>query len=161
VSTFHKFEVIAIGEIDPDTLSTGIQAWIDENYSHLAILVDDTRVFHATEKGFHESTLEKELVGSVIRKRIEIRFDNDLQRAEALGWLRGKIGAKYSFMQYLGYFFPLINHLKWIKNQRSETVCSEVVGDWLYDCAPDFKFDSRLNQTDFLSPKDVISLLTL
>ena len=155
----YEFEVIAIGEIDPDTLSSGIQAWIDENYSHLAILVDGKRIFHATEKGFHESTLEKELEGSVIRHRIKIHFNNDLERAEALGWLRGKIGAKYGWLQYVGYFFPFINHLKWVKNNRSETVCSEVVADWLYDCAPDFKNDSRIAEADFLSPKDVIRFL--
>ena len=154
-----KFEVIAIGEKKPDTTSWLIQKFIHANYSHLAILVDGDRVFHATEKGFHESKLKDELENSEIRERIPIRFDGNLQRWKAYGWLLGKIGAKYSFLQYIGYLFPFINHLKWIGNKRRETVCSEVVADWLYDCAPDFIGDPRLKDADFLSPKQVIEIL--
>lgn len=148
-----RFEIVAIGEIDPDFLSSRIQKGIGADYSHVGILVDDRLLWHATGKGFHCSQIQDELKGSVIRRRVGIPvFDESFAR----GWLNGRKGTRYSNLQYLGFIFPFLRFLPFVDNGRKEVVCSEIAADFIVDCA--IVHNDRLADTDWIDPKECMDI---
>lgn len=148
-----RFEILAVGEIDPDFVSSRIQKFLGTDYSHSAILVDGEHVYHATGKGFHRMPLLELLPGHAIRHRISFELEGE-KAAYARGWLDGCIGIEYSNSQYLGFFFPLIR--PFLRNKRAKLICSEVVGEFMDECLG--IRDYRLVCCDFLSPKDVTEI---
>jgi hypothetical protein len=137
-----KFEVVAVGEIEPDTYSWMIersqskQAKRKINYSHLALLIDGTRVFDSTERGIAECTLDELLDHgrAVIRKRIEVPV---LSECCALAWLEAMIGKEYpSNWQLLAMRFWWLRWLPWTKDGRSELHCAGFVAAFLHDRTP-------------------------
>lgn len=126
-----KVELICIGEIKPDFVSKWIQrglSWlhgVPVNYSHIGILIDETRLFHATGKGFHESPLVEELsegTGSLIRERYELLGMTEGDEREFLGWLDGHKDTYYSNLQYVGILFPFLMPI--VRYFSAGTVCS-------------------------------------
>lgn len=150
-----SFELIAIGEIVPDRFSRGLQGAMKTNYSHLAILVNGVELYHATEKGFHRELSSSGLEGAVIRHRFPLTIKYHEQFA--LGWLAGRVGCRYSWIQYFGLIFPWMRWIPFVKNGRAETVCSEVVADFLVDCTS--ISHPKLDQCDWLTPRDVVELM--
>lgn len=149
------FEILAIGEENPDFVSRKIQNFLNTDYSHIAILVDGIKVYHATGKGFHTDWLQNVIPGHIIRHRIKVEPRNN---SYALGWLDGCIGTEYSQSQYLGFFFawwPWLQKLirKIFDNGRKKTICSEAAADFLKECC-----GYEIVQADFLSPKDVVNI---
>jgi hypothetical protein len=149
----HVFEIIAVGEIEPDFVSRRIQKFIDADYSHSAILVDGETIYHATGIGFHRIPLLELLPGHIIRHRIRFELEGEAG-VFAKGWLEGCIGTEYSHSQYLGFFFPFLR--RFVDNNRAKTVCSEAVGDFMAECLG--IRDHRLLNCDFLSPRDVTEI---
>ncbi len=145
-----KFEIIAIGEEKPDFVSSRIQKALGTDYSHVAILVDEEVIYHATGKGFHKEYLCDVLPGHIIRHRFEVRSARSDEFS--LGWLEGNIGVPYSNLQYLGFIFPWMR--KFVDNGRKRTICSEAVGDAMQEC-----FGYLIDDTDFKSPKDIVEIL--
>lgn len=148
-----KFEVLAIGEEKPDFVSRRIQSFLGTDYSHCAILVADRWCYHATEQGFNMVPWIHVAPGHIIRHRFA--FELDPARTQfSLGWLHASLGKEYSESQYLGFLFPFLR--RFVANDRSKTVCSEAVGQFLFDCVG-VKHGS-LHKCDFLSPKDVVEI---
>lgn len=148
-----KFSILAVGELEPDFVSKRIQHFLKTDYSHSAILVEDFMVYHATGKGFHAIPLHSLLPGHALRHKIDFELP-DAQSHYACGWLQGALGHEYSQSQYLGFLFPFLK--RWVANGNSKTVCSEAVGQFMFDCL-NVK-DARLYECDFLSPKDVTEI---
>lgn len=160
-----KFEVVTVGELEPDFVSSRIQAVQSSmrgfpiNYSHAAVIVTGAfgqRVFDATGRGISECTLEELLDqgGAKIRRRFVI----PVRREEfALGWIQGRLGVRYSNLQYLGFLFPFLRWIPGVRNGRGGAVCSEFVADFLHDC-------SNLNQkcfsqSEWMMPVDLVDQL--
>ncbi len=155
-----KFSVIAIGEVEPDSLSTEIQRYMETDYSHWAIVVDHENglppeVFEAVSPIFRKTTLKEATDESVIRHQ----FDFDLTRDQqffAYGWLIGSLGKEYSWTQYAGYFTKFARWL--VNNKDSKFVCIEAVADFVRDCCN--IRDGRLEECDFLMFKEFAEVLT-
>lgn len=149
-----RFYAIAIGELQPDFVSSAIQRYLTEkhltpvNWSHCGILVEETPdgippgVWDATGRGFEHCTLEEALHGpSVIRHKVELKVRNP---AMALGWCYGNRGRWYARAQYVLYFMPawmrklcgmvLPGFVKKVfHNGRALQVCSEALDYFMRD----------------------------
>lgn len=155
----HTFELLAIGEKKPDLLSSliqwgqGFKSGKKIEYSHLALLVDGAWVFDATERGTDLCTLDEVLDGgkAVIRRRIMLPVKS---ACCAIMWIRRARGIRYSWLQYAGFLFPFLRPL--VKNGRRETVCCEIIADFLVDCC-EVK-DHRLAEPDWLMPFEVMEI---
>lgn len=152
-----KWEIIAVGELNPDWQSRAIQRGIMADYSHIAILFTDDSgeqcVFESIGKGTVKSTVAEVLDNgkAVIRHRFTVPvLNNDF----SLGWCHGRLGGRYSLIQYLGFIFPFMRRFKWIRNGRAFSVCSEFGADFLVDCAN--LIHDKLNDCDFVSPTDLV-----
>lgn len=148
-----KFEILALGELEPDFASRHIQAFLGTDYSHCAILVDGLWAYHATAEGFHMTPWATLSPGHAVRHRFEWELDRDTTQY-ALGWLEGCLGCEYSESQYLGFLFPFLRHF--VANGRSKTVCSEAAGQFMFDCLK-IK-EARLYACDWLTPKDIVEI---
>lgn len=159
------FEVVTVGELEPDFVSSRIQAVQSSmrgfpiNYSHAAILVTDEkgcRVFDATGRGISECTLEELLDagGAVIRRRFLIPVKSPCC---AMMWIQGRLGVGYSNLQYLGFLFPFLRWLPGVRNGRKGSVCSEFVADFLHDCA-DLN-QKAFSQSEWMMPVDLVDHL--
>lgn len=152
------FELIALGEVKPDFVSSCIQRKIRANYSHIAILKDGKFVFHATGKGVNRTTLDRLLADGpcVIRRRVEIPVENE---DIAYGWLLGRLGLRYSNLQYLGFIFPFLRFLPFVNNGRREAVCSELGADFVVDCSNQKWIASKAyGDCDFIDPKQCMDI---
>lgn len=157
-----KFEVVVVGELKPDFVSRHIQRYQSAvagkpiDYSHAAIIVDGKRVFDATGRGIGECTLEELLDKgeAVIRRSFEVKV---MSECCALTWLTARRGLGYSNLQYIGFLFPFLRALPFVRNGRKRTVCSEFVADFLCDWSiyPKQAFDNG----DFLLPMDIVNRL--
>lgn len=148
-----KFEILAVGELEPDFASRQIQRFLKTDYSHCVILVDERWCYHATAKGFHMIPLTALLPGHAIRARFAFELEVGPTQF-ALGWLQGALGHEYSQSQYLGFLFPFLR--RFVANGNSKTVCSEAAGQFMFECLK--VQDARLYACDFLSPKDIVEI---
>ena len=146
------FEIALAAEKKPDFFSRAIMRALGTDYSHALIIVDNSRLFHATEVGFHESPLAEFVTDHIFRHRFDIK---PACERYALGWLDGCIGTEYSQSQYLGFIFPILRPL--VTNGRARTICSEAVADFIFDCVAD---KPSMGAADFLSPKDIFDICT-
>lgn len=166
----HKFELLFVGEVKPDLFSWLIergQSRIHKrrvNFSHVAILVNGSRVFDSTGRGFDEEPLEKLLEGgrSVIRHRFELNVPEG-RGPEALAWLEGRKGIPYARLQCLAVVFPILRRIPFIKNGFRRAFCSESGADFMYrwsdgrdtsgrNLVHGLWVDPRLECRDFIDP---------
>jgi hypothetical protein len=148
-----KFEILAIGELEPDFVSRRIQRYLGTDYSHIGILVDGLWLYHATGIGFHMVPLAAFLPGHAIRHRFAWELDRDTTQY-ALGWLEGCVGCEYSQSQYLGFLFPFLR--PFVANGKSKTVCSEAGAQFMFDCLK--VREPRLFACDWINPKDIVEI---
>lgn len=155
----HKFELLFVGEKNPDLFSWAIQYGQRRihgcavNFSHVAILVDGTRVFDSTGRGFDECSIEKLLKDdlSVVRHRFELLVPEDLED-DALAWLQGRRGLPYARLQCLGVVFPILRRIPLIRNGFKRAFCSESGADFLFFWSLTGKDDTRLRERDWIDP---------
>lgn len=160
-----KFYHISIGEVNPDPFSEAIQNSLSRkyyryiNWSHSAILVEgageDSGVYESTEPGFHKSSIEVALAGSLIRHKVEIQV---VDGPAAVEWLKKFIGTPYS---RLGFAVFLPSWLRWVvskiipkfilkrfANGRSESFCSESTAWFMRDNCPGALQDNLLSEAN-------------
>lgn len=155
----HKFELLFIGERKPDPFSWLIQYGqrrihgVPVDFSHVAILVDDTRVFDSTGRGFDECTLESVLKGdtAVVRHRFLVTVSEHNQNL-ALTWLEARKGIPYARLQCLGVLFPILRRIPLIRNGFKRSFCSESGADFLFFWGVLGKSDKRLSARDWIDP---------
>ncbi len=128
-----KFEIIAIGEVEPDFVSRCIQRFSKANYSHIAILLDDCILYEAVGEGVRKSSVAEMMAVKphAIRRRVELPVKSECC---SLTWLEANVGKKYGLIQYLGFLFPFLRWLPFVKNGKREVVCSEFGADFVMCC---------------------------
>lgn len=147
------FELITLGEVKPDFVSTRIQRFEGANYSHVAILVDGYLVYHAIGKGVSRTTINDLLQDGlcVIRRRISIEVRS---KCCAHTWLEAMLGTKYSLAQYLGFIFPVLRFLPFVNNGRREVVCSEFAAQFVgSQSTKGYLALQKYTDCDFVGPK--------
>lgn len=152
------FELIALGEVQPDFVSRRIQRFEGTNYSHVAVLVDGRTAYHAVGKGVQRIALDRLLADGpcVIRRRVQIRVDRDCC---AKTWLESMVGKKYSLLQYLGFLFPFLRFISWVDNGRREVVCSEFGADFVMECSTYGAVAAlRYGDSDFVGPRQALDV---
>lgn len=149
----RRFELLALGEVQPDFVSRRIQRFEKTNYSHVAVLVDGYLVYHAIGAGVCRTTLNDLLADGpcVIRRRVVIPVHSECC---AKTWLDAQLGKKYSLWQYLGFLFPLARFLPWVNNGAREVVCSEFGAQFVGSCSVrSYEALQKYTDTDFVGPK--------
>lgn len=150
-----RYYAVAIGELDPDFLSTCIQEFLEQkhglpvNWSHCGILVEGHElesmngIWDATGRGFEHCTVDEacDFGAAKIRHKVPLAVSNAWA---AGGWLRGNRGRWYANAQYILYVMPAWLRKftgwilpkfvkKWFANGRAFQVCSEAVHYFILD----------------------------
>lgn len=159
-----RFFLIAVAEHNPDTLSTGIEAVIGADFSHIAILVElppghaegPSRVFESTIPKSRECSLEIALEGSYLAHKIE--FTHLLKHSPdyVVGFMRALMGIPYGYDQFPALASNIAESLKVGDNDLSRLVCSEfgaIVVE--HSCS----LELWANE-DYVNPKQCIDVFT-
>jgi len=147
-----KFEVFTSAEKVPDFVSRAIMWGIGAHFSHIGIIVNETRIFHSTGEGFNEKEVESFLKHNhkfMGRKDITDRIIN---HQFALGYLIGRIGVEYSQAQYIGFMVPALK--SFFRNGRKRGICSEEVLRFMFHCTGMEKVDA-----DYFDPKQAWDII--
>ena len=153
-----KIYAIAIGEKNPDFVSSRIQSFlshkhgVEVNWSHCGILVEGhpvprfNGVWDSTGRGFERCSLDEALDHgqAVIRHQVPLAVENTWA---AVGWCRGNVGRWYARAQYILYFIPhwgrtVLGYIlpgfikKLFANGRALQVCSESLHYFMLDNVP-------------------------
>lgn len=134
----------------PDLVSWQIMRRLKFDGSHVFIVIpEEDLMFHCVETGLriddytkfcetHHITRSKEIELACTRDEFQRWFDDHRRTTEG-----------YGTMQYLGFCIPIVKY--WVRNARRKAICSEFVC-WVLS---DLGGYSNLEDSDFLSPKDV------
>lgn len=145
-----KLKIAFTREYKPDLVSKLIQKYLKTDYSHTFFVLNDTS-FHSTGKGVHEVPLSDYLQTHVLVMEFEV--ESNQTESEFLSFMAGSMGKDYGESQYIGFLFPFLQ--KYLDNNNSKTICSEIVATYLADyCGYKLPKDA-----DFMSPRDVYELL--
>lgn len=148
-----KFYIFVSGEHKPDFVSKRIMKRFKTDYSHIGLVVEidgHKTIYHSVGKGFSTESYEEFLKEHYIYEKDITKYIYNFQFA--LGYLTGRLGIEYSYSQYLGFLFPMLQRL--VRNKKEKGICSEEAARFLNECCQECL---RVNkkQLDFISPKEV------
>ena len=120
-------------EINPDFQSKHIMSALEKmppqagyTCSHILFIHDDS-IYHCTGRGVTKDSLSEFLKTHVIVKEKEIKFFNgNLDQFIGFNEALIEMNVDYSEGQFVGFLFPHLE--KYVKDGRSELVCSEYAG---------------------------------
>lgn len=158
--TGARFFLISVAEYEPDTLSTGIEAVISADYSHVAILVEfdspirAPRVFESTIPKSRECALDLALEGSFIKHKIEFTDLIKHDESYCIGYMRALMNVPYGYDQFPSLVTSLAQMINVGDNDLGKLVCSEF-------CAIVIEHFCDVNlwaNEDFVNPRECIEV---
>jgi hypothetical protein len=146
------YEFFASYEPKPDWRSAGIMFATKCKFSHVGIIENGSKIFHATRFGFGEETVEEFELTHKYAHRWELHVPDPIF---ASGWLRGNVGKDYSESQFVGFLFKIPFIRKLFSDGRSELICSEAAIRFGIECCG-LRFDGN---PDFVSPEESVEIM--
>lgn len=139
-------------EKDPDFVSKRIMDFLDTDYSH-CFFINDGFIYHATGEGVNRCHLDVYLEDHVIVH--EVMLPLPLMTEDSFkAYMRGADAKEYGHLQYAGFIAPWAQKL--VRNGNAKQICSELIAE----IARDYGNLKLPKEQDFMSPKDVLILLS-
>lgn len=127
-----------------------ISKFLNKEYSHAGIIVDNNLVYHATAEGFHISPLAEFLKNHYLVKEYDVT-KYVTQLSYALGWLDGNLGKDYPETDlFAAVVRRMTGHENSFGDGASEMYCSEACARFLEKCTSLDIFDHI--DCDFVFP---------